>query len=460
MTTQPEAWIEDEFGWCDLGDERLHWRLKQIVQDLAAHPSASLPQACADAAALKATYRFLGHPSVTAAELLLSHQRANLARLRAHPVVLAVQDTTLLDYTAHPATKGLGPLAQRAAQGLCCHTTLAFTPERLPLGVLQQQVWVRDATTYAQQLEHKRRPITQKESAKWLRSLEAVNAVAALCSDTLLVCVGDREADVYDLFLTARDPNVHLLVRACRDRGLKPRGHLKSHLAASPVAGTVWVRRPRQGTQAARQAHLSVRFATVTLRPPKHRTGEKLASVEVGVIWAREEHPPAGQDPLDWLLLTTLPLTCVEQARECLAWYCVRWQIEVWHKVLKSGCQIEARQLGHADRLERCLALYSVIAWRLLYATMLARTTPTLSCELLLERAEWQALYCHVHQRPTPPAQVPDLQTAVGWIGQLGGHLGRKGDGPPGVTVLWRGLQRLSDITQMYRIMAPSPTCG
>lgn len=459
--SEPDAWIEEEFAWCDLGDERLQWRLQQIVKDLAAHPTASLPQACEDAAALKATYRFLGNPDVQAAELLLGHQRANLARLRQQAVVLAVQDTTFLDFTAHPGTLGLGPLTKRDHQGLCAHNTLAFTPERLALGLLQQQVWVRDEATYAKPDDHKTRPIDQKESQKWLTSLEAVNEIATLCPDPLLVSVGDREADIYDLFLAKREANVQLLVRACRDRCLEPSGRLKSQIEAAPIRAAIVVNLPRRHKQAARPAHLSVRFQTLTLRPPKHRAGEDLACVRVGVILVREEHPPTGCDPIDWLLITTLPLVRVEQALAYLHWYCVRWQIEVWHKVLKSGCRIEALQLGHADRLERCLALYSVIAWRLLYATMLSRTCPEFSCELLLDRAEWQALYCHLYKRPTPPGAVPSLKTAVGWIGQLGGYLGRKGDGPPGATVLWRGLQRLSDITEMYRIMSvPSPTCG
>jgi hypothetical protein len=457
----PDAWIEEEFGWCDLGDERLQWRLKRVVKDLADHPMASLPQACEDAAALKATYRFLDNPSVKASELLISHQRSNLTRLRQHPVVLAVQDTTFLDFTAHPSTQGLGMLAKRENQGLCSHNTLAFTPERLPLGLLQQQVWVRDQAEEAKPDDHKMRPLDQKESQKWLSSLEAVHEIAPLCPDTLLVSVGDREADVYDLFLAPREANVHLLVRACQDRCLEPSGRLKSQMEAAPIAATVAVNLPRRHQQAARSAQLSVGFQTLTLRPPKHRASEQLACVSVGGILVREDHPPEGSDPIDWLLITTVPLTCVEQALQCLDWYCVRWQIEVWHKVLKSGCRIEALQLGHADRLERCLALYSVIAWRLLYATMLSRTCPEFSCELLLDPAEWQALYCHLHKRSVPPVQAPSLKTAVGWIGQLGGYLARKADGPPGVTVLWRGLQRLSDIAEMYRIMsAPPPLVG
>jgi hypothetical protein len=224
----PDAWIEEEFGWCELGDERLEWRLKQIVADLAAQPTASLPQAAQDAAALKATYRFLDNDDIDHQDLLLGHQLASLARLRQHPLVLAVQDTSYLDFSDHPGTQGLGPLAQAQQKGLCTHNTMAFTPQRLPLGLLQQQVWVREEATYAKQEDHKSRPIDQKESQKWLGSLQAVNEIAALCPDTLLLSVGDREADVYDLLIAARAQNVHLLLRACRDRCLQEQGKLKA----------------------------------------------------------------------------------------------------------------------------------------------------------------------------------------------------------------------------------------
>ena len=213
----------------------------------------------------------------------------------------------------------------------------------------------------------------------------------------------------------------------------------------------------------AREAPVQVQLAQVTLRPPQCRAKQKLASVAVSVVRVHEVTAPTEGDPVEWILVTTRRLQTPEEALECVEWYCVRWQIEVWHKVLKSGCRIEARQLGQAVRLEKCLCLYSIVAWRVLMAVMLSRAAPTLSCEVLLEPAEWQALVCHVTKRAQPPAEAPNLQEAVGWLARLGGHLGRKGDGPPGVTVLWRGFQRLSDLMEMYRIMRrglPPPFVG
>lgn len=458
MAERDDSWIEEEFRWADLGDERLNWRLKKIIADLAAQPMASLPQASEDLAALKATYRFFDNKSIKAPDLLLSHQAATLARVREHAVILAVQDTTFLDFTAHPQTQALGPLATEHNRGLCSHNTLAFTPERLPLGLLQQQVWVRDEDTYGKQEPHKTRKIQDKESQKWLTSLEALNKIAPLCKETKLISVGDAEADIFDFFHQKREANVEFLVRACQDRCVEGGGRLRSRLQASAEVAQLVVNLQRRGKEAPRTAHLRVRYENVKLLPPQARNREGLEPVSVGVILVHEDYPPAGCKAVDWLLITTLSLGSVVQALECVDWYCVRWQIEIWHKVLKSGCRFEGLQLGHADRLERCLALYSVIAWRLLYAVMLSRTAPHLSCELLLDPWEWKALYCHVYKRSLAPSATPDLKTAVAWIGRLGGYLGRNGDGPPGATVLWRGLQRLGDITEMYRIMSsPSP---
>jgi hypothetical protein len=191
------------------------------------------------------------------------------------------------------------------------------------------------------------------------------------------------------------------------------------------------------------------------LRPPRKRAKEKLASVTVWAVWAVEMDPPPNLPAVEWLLLTTVPVQTTADALQRLAWYACRWGIEVWHKVLKSGCRIEARQLETADRLKRCLTLYAVIAWRVLYATMLSRSVPEASCLALLNEPEWQALYCAIHHTTILPPVPPTLHQAVRWIAQLGGFQNRKRDGHPGVTVIWKGFQHLSDLTYMYLVFRP-----
>lgn len=175
--------------------------------------------------------------------------------------------------------------------------------------------------------------------------------------------------------------------------------------------------------------------------------------MNVWAIWTVERTPPAGAKPVEWLLLTTMPITTTDEALERLSWYTLRWGIEVWHKILKSGCQIEKIQLETAARLIRCLTLYSVIAWRIFYATMLARAVPDAPCTVLLDDAEWQGLYCRIHRVARVPTTPPSLAQTIRWIAKLGGFQGRTGDGDPGVTVMWHGFQRLVDVAEMYRIL-------
>jgi hypothetical protein len=449
-----ESWAVTEFATAELGDDRRTQRLVTVATVLADHPAAGFPEACGSRADLKATYRFFANDAIAPAALLASHVSATYERAVEVPRVLAVQDTTEVDWTGHPATTGLGPLGSPTHQGLLVHTTLAFTPERVPLGLLAQEVWARDPAAVGQRATRKQRPIEEKESCKWLRSLAAVNDARHECPRTHFLSVGDREADVYDLFVAERAEGVDLLIRAAWDRRVAhAEQYLWATVLAQPVGEVFTVDVPRHKEQPARAAVLTLRFGAVELCPPRHRRAEQLPTVTVWAVQVVEEYPPAGVEPLDWLLLTTCPVSSPAEAQDCVEWYACRFGIEVWHKVLKSGCRIEARQLESAARLQRCLTLFSVIAWRILYATLLSRTLPELPCTVLLALEEWQALYCVTHHTATPSPTPPTLQEAVHWIARLGGFLGRPGDGEPGVTVLWRGFQHLADLTTMYTLL-------
>jgi Transposase Tn5 dimerisation domain len=276
-----------------------------------------------------------------------------------------------------------------------------------------------------------------------------------------LVSVGDREADVYDFLALERPPGVDVLIRAAWDRFAQtPERYEWATLEAQPVVSDLRINVPRRGAQPARQAVLSLRYCRLTLTPPRHQKREGLPAVELWAILVREREPPADAEPIEWLLLTTVAVGSVEDAIERVQWYSCRWGIEVWHRILKSGCRLEARQFATAERLQRCLSLYSVLAWRIFYATMLARAVPEVPCGVLLEPQEWQALYCAIHRVAQPPPEPPTLGQAVQWIAQLGGFVGRRRRDRPGAEVLWRGFQHLGDLTTMYCMMrpdAPSP---
>jgi hypothetical protein len=456
---QAAEWAINEFGGADLGDKRRTDRLIETASVLAEHPQASLPEACADRAALQGAYRLLENAAVTPAGIQASHVQETLERVRGAPLVLAVQDTTDLDYSTHQATSGLGVIGNGYGLGLLLHTTLAVTPDGVPQGLLAQETWTRDPAETGKKHRRKQRPITEKESGKWLRGLDALNTLAPSCPQTRFLCVADREADVYELFCAARAATVDLLIRASEDRRVTAeadeQGRLRATLGRQPIAAVLSVDVPRRAQAPARTARVWLRWRTLTFVPPKRR-GAHLPTVSLRVVWVHEDDPPAGSEALDWLLLTTLPLPDQAAAEQLLAYYACRFVIETWHKTLKTGCAIEARQLQSAESLYRGIALYSVIAWRVLYATLLARTAPDLPCTILLAEEEWQALHCAHHKTTQLPARPPTLAQAVRWIAMLGGFLGRKGDGEPGATVLWRGFQHLTDLTDMYQVFAAS----
>jgi hypothetical protein len=225
------------------------------------------------------------------------------------------------------------------------------------------------------------------------------------------------------------------------------------------VAGQLTVELKRKDDQPARQATLTVRHASLDIQPPRHHKQRKaLLAIRVGVILVKEHEPPAGVSPVCWLLLTTLGVESFQEAVQCVVFYNLRWLIERYHYVLKSGCAVEELQLEEAQRLMRAVATYCIVAWRLLWLSYEARKNPDAPCDGVLETHEWQSLYCMVHKTPTPPDKPPTLREAVRMIAQLGGFLGRKHDGEPGVKVIWRGLRRLADIAETWRLLRPGPS--
>ena len=448
------SWAVSEFADAELGDLRRTQRLVELAHALAQRPGAALPEACGNGAMLKAAYRFFTNDAIVPDDMLQSHIEATYSRLNAAPLVLAVQDTTEANWTNLRVTEGLGPLGNSACHGLLVHTTFAITPERVPLGLLAQQVWARDPDDIGKRARRKQLPISQKESQKWLNSLDAVFTARDSCPITHIISVGDREADVYDVLAAPRPVGVDLLRRASWNRCVNtPQRYVWDTVAVQPVAAQLVLHVPRRGVQPARQATLALRFCPLTLFPPKHRKAERLPGVDLWVVQVCEVDPPAEAEPIEWLLLTTGAVESVDDAIDRVQWYSCRWGIEVWHRILKSGCRLEARQFQKAERLHRALVLYSVLAWRIFYATMLARAVPDVPCSVLLDPDEWQALYCAIHRVPTPPEEPPTLGQAVNWIAQLGGFVGRRRRDRPGAEVMWRGFQHLGDLTMMYCIM-------
>jgi len=454
---QGKDWAEEECGDADLGDQRLTKRLVHIVRDFCARPQASVAQACQSRAKTKAAYRFFDHPEIGMDKILQPHYEATLARARQEEMVLAVQDTTTLNYTAHPATENLGPIGYRLDKGigLIVHDTMAFNREGTPLGLVDVQCWARDPEDFGKKKRRHELPIEQKESHKWLASFCKVAQAQKRCPRTTFVSVGDREADVYELFDLALGDSAapKLLVRAMHNRAVgEGQGHLWEEVQRQDICSLLEVHVPRRGSRPSRVARLEVRFAEVTLKAP--HTKNTLREVRVWAVLAKEVDSPGGVEPIEWMLLTTCKVSTAEEALQKVNWYGLRWGIEVYHRTLKSGCKIEERQLGQADRIEACLAVDMVVAWRVFYLTKLGREAPDVPCTVFFEEAEWKALCVYLSQNPVPPDQPPPLNEATRMVATLGGFLGRKGDGQPGTKSLWIGLQHLDDITSMWKIMS------
>lgn len=452
-----QDWAKEEFGQAKLDDERLNKRLLTLARDFYDRPQANLPQACQSRAKTRAAYRFFDHPKITMDKLLQSHYEATIERISQEKIVLVAQDTTSLNYSAHPATVGLGPISPKpeGVVGLLLHDSMAFNLAGTPLGLLDVQCWARDPKQFHKKQFRHELPIEQKESQKWLSAYRKVAEAGQRCPNTTLVSVGDREADIYELFhLALNDPSkAHLLVRAEHNRQLaEEQGQLWEQIEGEPVAGIEVTSVPRQARRAPREARLEVRFKQVRLKPPKRKA--ELGEIAITAIMAQEIDVPEGAEPIQWMLLTTMAVHDFDQAAEKLGWYAKRWGIEVYHRTLKSGCKIEERQLGSADRIEACLAIDMVVAWRIFHLTKLGRETPDVPCTVFFEEAEWKALYCFVRQDPKPPDQPPTLREAVRMVASLGGFLGRKSDGEPGTKSLWLGIQRLDDIAATWKFMA------
>ena len=457
----PAPWAIKEFSGGAFPDRRLLERAQLIMTQFAKQPAASIPQACDRWADIKAAYRFFDNNSIDPQTLLEPHRRATVARMQDHDVVLAVQDTTSLNYSTHPRTRGLGPISNNKDKtiGLFLHTTLALSVTGEPLGVLGAAVHVRDPLHFGKSRNSQRRnktPLQDKESQRWLESLSLCQDLASGCPATTLVNVADREGDIYELFAQALDCQksrpVHLLVRSQHNRRVEGScGLLWNQLSQQPLAGTMQVKVPRQPGQSARMTTLEIRFGEMTLCAPGLKEGQP--SLKVWAIEAREQHPLKGQPRILWRLLTTLPVQSAAQAMEKVVWYTRRWQIEVMHKVLKSGCKVEQRQLESAARLKRVLIMDLIVAWRVMLLGQAAREKPEGSAAQWLLDSEWKVLWAHMNPHQPLPQQAPGLRQAVRWIGQLGGFIGRKSDGEPGPVVLWRGLQRLSDLARTWEML-------
>jgi hypothetical protein len=407
------AWAEQEFGGAELGDLRLSARLVDCARTLGAAPGRAFSAAArGERAAVKGHYRLIDMPddsAVSVQAMLAPHRQRTEQRMMAQPVVLCVQDGTQLNYTGLAQCQGLGALGSNQtgarSAGLHLHSTLAFTAEGLPLGVLDARLQAPPPRA-DDPAPSARIPIEDKKTFDWIHGLRQCEQAAARMPHTRVVSVMDREADFFELFDAQRQrKRVDLLVRAKHDRLIAEQSTMFDQVRSAALQSRLSIAVPRQSSRPKksksqaraghpkRMAQVQLRWREVVLSAPKHHAGKQ--PLRLWVVHVRETRAPAGVARLEWFLLSTRQITCVEQASECLRWYCLRWRIEDWHRVLKSGCRVEALQHKTATRLKRAIAFNLVIAWRIMLLTLLGRQAPELAAHVLFSDLEIEVLQAY-----------------------------------------------------------------
>jgi len=463
--TESVEWVTQEFARADLRDKRLDRRLVKTAEQLAKSPASPINEACGNWASTQAAYRLFNNPKASPSGILKPHIDATVERMAGHGgAVLVMQDTVFFSYGAHPKTRGLGSIGksnEAGERGLIMHNALAFTTSGVALGLLSQSIWARreiPAEDYQEKIERLQvTAIEEKESSTWLVALS--ETVERAPAGVQVNTVADRESDFFEFLTQAKELRAKYLIRARTDRKLVPEDsegctRMLEALSDAAALGTMTVEVPGNGSRKARTARIEVRVAQVAIKAPQRRGAPAKASgssepVAVTLIGATEQSAPAGGESISWVLLTNLPVKDFASATEKVQWYGKRWSIEIWHKVLKSGCKVEDCMLEEAARLKRYLTLFSIIGVRLMHAAFLARAQPDLPAIEVFSALEIQVPHLRVTKALPPVEQSLTLREIVRMLGKLGGHLGRKGDGEPGVLILWRGWMRLYESVEM-----------
>ncbi len=454
--------IQRELECSVFPDERLGKRLGRLLDQFADGTAESVPFACQDWASTKAAYRFFDNDRVTEEDILAGHFRSTRERFGGvGGTMLVLHDTTQLSYrrenigVLHKPKHGPTDYwrQENPLCGISLHSSLVITPAGLPLGLAAAKFWTRKEFKGTNALKRKinptRVPIAEKESLRWLLNLK--HASALLGEPARCVHVADRESDIYELFCAARDAGTHFLFRSCANRRTDAgdrTSRVETEMSEVRVKGTHRIEvHDRAGHLIA--VNLELRYRRVRMLPPVGKQKE-YHPIELTVVYAQERGTPKNRDRIDWRLLTDLPVETPEQAIEKLHWYALRWKIEVFHKILKSGCRIEESRLRTAERLVRLIAVCCILSWRIFWMTMINRAQPNAAPTTAITQLELDLLDQLHPAEPSAPNEAPRLGDYIIRIAKLGGYLARARDPTPGNIVMWRGLSRLNDLTIGY----------
>ena len=470
MDSLPQGahWAANELESANFNDARLNKRAIKVLTNLSNKPQSSIPESCKSWTDVCGAYRFFDNEKVTSEKILNPHYDACLSRCSEFKVVLVAHDTSSANYSGLQKTIGLGEVGDSKncpnAQGLIMHTAYAVTPDRLALGLLDQVIWARETSKFKDPIARNKAPIEEKESYKWIRSLKSVSERTSRVSGTQFIHVMDREADIFEVFSEAKDLEETFIIRARLNRRVdkKSRGSsdgepLFAKIAKSKPLGKVSIEIPtRNFLEGKRQALAEVRAQQVVVPAPRARSMKDhkfkdealtLTVISVNEIKSEDVEP---EELINWTLLTNVPIEAAEEVLVCIDYYCCRWQIEVFHRILKTGCKVEETKFSDAKKIMSFIALMSIVAWHLHWMNIIARVLPKTSPDLVFTKQEQAVLSMLVLKKK--PSRRATLKDYLILLARLGGFLARKGDGMPGPEVLWRGWRNLNDAMVTLRI--------
>ena len=459
VATGAGDWLDQESAGCKFKDLRLARRFRNLLEQVCDGVGGSIPLACQDWANTKAAYRFLSNGRVNEADILSGHFQATGERFaNSAGFVFVLHDTTEfsfqredreaigITFSVNSGRDKAGRLRSHTVCGVLMHSSLAVTAEGLPLGLSAIKFWTRKKFKGTAALKKKihptRIPIEKKESIRWLENLE--QSSATLGDPARCVHVGDRESDIYELFCLAQKVGTHFLVRTCVDRLAGDGKHtVADEMKRTRISGPHRLE-VRDADGKPDVAILEIKYKRVRLLPPIGKQ-KRYPPLEATVIYAYEQGQPKNRKRIDWKLITDLQVQSFREAVEKLQWYSLRWKIELFHKILKSGCKAEDSKLRTAERLVNLISIFCIVSWRIFWMTMLNRTAPAAPPNVALTETEMRLLDHLVPDR-RPPPEPKSLSAYIIKIARLGGYLARASDPAPGNIVMWRGLSRLTDI--------------
>jgi hypothetical protein len=465
-------WLESEFSTIEFEDKRLAKRFKQIMQEFMKKAQCNISSTFDSWSSIKGCYRFFSNEKVNSKLILDAHITSTLSRIeQEEKQVFIIHDTTYIDYKNRKKTADLDCITQNLqskniAKGLILHNSFAVNDASIPLGLVNQKFIerkeIKDIPKKIKKHLIHNKPVEEKESYRWIEAIK--NFQQLECSkQNDMVHIADREGDFYELYRECAALDSQFLIRASHNRAInkikrrepckdKAFDYFRSLEPEAKITTDIQVNKETKY----RKAELSIAFKKFTLPPSPNRTvkkdGEKLHNIDLYGIIIREKEPPANHEPLEWLLFTNIPVNNIDDAIEKMHWYSLRWNVETFHKILKSGCSVEDAQLRNKDKLTKYITTKSIIAWRIFWLSRIGRLDGHYDCNVILTKIEQTILFKRFNNGQTNTESI-SVKQALNWIGKLGGYIGRNSDSPPGIITIWQGWTRFMNMVDDYKII-------